>query len=49
MLVMQSAKCVEKLDRVYCCSQCSAIFLFRSDVEDHDRIFGHKEMTVMPL
>jgi hypothetical protein len=33
----------EKLDRVYVCAQCKAIFLFKSDVQDHNAKSCHEE------
>jgi len=40
---------VEILDKVYSCINCEATFLFKSDVEDHQRIVGHSEMRIYPL
>jgi hypothetical protein len=36
-------KLVERLDRLYFCVQCKAVFLFQSDVEDHQQASGHRE------
>jgi hypothetical protein len=40
---------VEKLDRVYCCKRCSAVFLFKSDVDDHREMSGHGDVKEMPF
>jgi hypothetical protein len=40
---------VEKLDKVYVCNNCRVVFLFQSDVEDHNVTTGHKQMSVLPL
>jgi hypothetical protein len=50
---------VEKLlDKAYVCSTCRAVFLFKSDAEDHSqaedqqqqqREQGHKQMYIIPL
>jgi|GEM_PF-1247323 len=39
------------LDTIYCCKLCRAVFLFKSDIEDHSRMLGpeHAEMSIMPL
>ncbi|MEM3095270.1 MAG: hypothetical protein QXX64_06500 [Nitrososphaera sp.] len=39
----------ERLDRIYVCSQCRSVFLFKSDVEDHREMSGHVEMKVRPF
>jgi hypothetical protein len=40
----------ERLDKVYCCTECKAAFLFMSDVADHQEIYGHrKKMYEMPF
>ena len=33
-----------KIDRIYCCKLCSAVFLFKSDVEEHATATGHREI-----
>ena len=38
-----------KLDKLFCCEHCSAVFLFRSDVEDHARMCGHDQVREMNL
>ena len=40
---------VEKLDRVYCCGQCRAVFLFKSDVDDHKETSGHCDIKEVPF
>ena len=40
---------VEKLDRVYCCKQCRAVFLFKSDVNDHVEMSGHPDIQEVPF
>jgi hypothetical protein len=39
----------EKLDRVYVCSTCGMSFLFRSDMEDHSGLEGHRRMYEVTL
>lgn len=39
----------EILDRIYCCMQCKAGFLFPTDVQDHKDMFGHLEFGEVPL
>jgi hypothetical protein len=46
---MQFAKQVEKLDRMFVCQSCKTVFLFASDVADHEATFGHSEMDIMPF
>jgi len=43
------AKQTERLDKIYYCTQCKSVFLFKSDVEDHEKIFGHDEVMVQPF
>ncbi|MGI0048842.1 MAG: hypothetical protein ACREAW_04820 [Nitrososphaera sp.] len=38
-----------KLDKLYCCERCHAVFLFQSDVEDHARMCGHRQVREMDL
>ena len=40
---------VEVLDKAYCCKDCKAIFLFKSDVEDHQQKTAHADMRIYPL
>jgi hypothetical protein len=39
----------EKLDKIYICMKCSMVFLFKSDVEDHQMFFQHEKMSEIPL
>lgn len=43
------AKVIEKLDRIYSCTQCKAVFLFKSDVGEHEETLGHGTMKELPL
>jgi hypothetical protein len=36
-----------KLDKLYCCELCHAVFLFPSDVEDHAEMSGHRQIREM--
>jgi hypothetical protein len=49
LLVSLGTKLIEKLDRIYLCAQCKAVFLFKSDVEDHKEMSGHGDMKVRPF
>ena len=40
---------VEKLDKIYVCSKCGVVFLFRSDVEEHEESAGHRRVCKVPL
>ena len=40
---------VEQLDKVYFCNSCSAVFLFKSDTEDHDLLYGHTQFRAIAL
>jgi hypothetical protein len=41
---------VERLDTAYCCTLCKAVYLFASDVEDHQQATGHSRPFIeMPL
>jgi hypothetical protein len=31
-----------KIDKMFCCELCRAVFLFESDVEDHAEMSGHR-------
>jgi len=35
----------ERLDTLYLCQDCKSVFLFKSDVSDHEDIFGHKKYS----
>lgn len=39
----------ERLDTIYRCTSCAAVFLFESDVERHRTDYGHKDMHTFPL
>ena len=39
----------ERLDKIYCCVQCKAIFLFIEDVQHHKTDSGHQEASVLPF
>jgi hypothetical protein len=38
-----------KLDKLNCCEQCHAVFLFQSDVEDHVGMCDHRQVSEMDL
>jgi hypothetical protein len=38
-----------KLDKVFCCRQCTSVFLFESDVEDHAEMCGHRDILEIDL
>jgi hypothetical protein len=38
-----------KLDKIFCCERCRAMFLFRSDVEDYAAMCGHGQVREMDL
>ena len=41
---------VERLDRAYCCTQCNAVYLFASDVLEHQQQTGHmRQFFEIPL
>ena len=39
----------EKLDKIYVCTTCNMVFLFRSDVEEHEVALQHGKMHEIPL
>jgi hypothetical protein len=39
----------EKVDRLYFCTECRIVFLFKSDVDDHEAISGHSKINEMPF
>jgi hypothetical protein len=49
MLALNPKLEMEKLDRLYLCSQCKSVFLFKSDVEDHKEMSGHDDVKTRPL
>ncbi len=40
---------VEKLNRIYSCAECKAVFLFKLDASDHEKESGHTNLREMPL
>ena len=40
---------VEKFDRIYFCTECRMVFLFKSDAEDHEQLQGHSNLKEMPF
>jgi hypothetical protein len=38
-----------KIDKIYICQHCKSTFLFNSDTEDHERLWGHTQFATMPL
>ena len=40
---------VEKLDRIYFCAECKAVFLFKLDASDHEKASGHTQLCEMPF
>jgi hypothetical protein len=38
-----------RLDRLYICRECKVAYLFKSDIEEHFAVSGHKELAVLPL
>ena len=40
---------VEKIDRIYFCTECKMVFLFKSDASDHGSIQGHSSLKEMPF
>ncbi len=38
---------VEKIDRIYFCTECSMVFLFKADAVDHQKLQGHSGMNEM--
>jgi hypothetical protein len=46
---MNSKLEVEKLDRIYVCTRCKSVFLFKSDIMDHREMSGHDDVKAMPL
>ena len=33
---------IEKLDKIYCCMGCRAVYLFISDIAEHQEDTGHR-------
>jgi hypothetical protein len=40
---------VEKLDRIYFCTECKTVFLFRLDATDHEKMAGHTQLRELPF
>jgi hypothetical protein len=40
---------MERLDRIYVCTKCNSVFLFKSDVDDHREMSGHDDLKTEPL
>jgi hypothetical protein len=38
---------IERLDKIYLCTECKEVFLFRSDIEDHELMLEHSDFTVL--
>jgi len=47
--VLNPKLAIEKLDRIYFCTECKSVFLFKSDVEDHREMSGHDGMKEQPF
>lgn len=35
----------EKLDNIYICTECNMVFLFKSDVDDHQALIHREKMS----
>ncbi len=47
---MEKSVSAEHLERIHCCAECKSVFLFMSDVEDHQEMYGHrKKMYEVPF
>ena len=40
---------VEKLDRIYFCAECKRVFLFKADMQEHEKMTGHARAREMPF
>ena len=40
---------IEKIDRIYFCKECQMVFLFKSDVKEHQDRHGHSNLKDMPF
>jgi hypothetical protein len=40
---------VEKIDRIFFCTECKMVFLFKSDARDHQSMQGHTSLKEMPF
>jgi hypothetical protein len=45
----QRTETIEVLDKIYFCRECHAVFLFKSDTEDHDLFMGHTKFDAVPF
>lgn len=39
----------DKLDKIYFCNECRNVFLFNTDVSDHEKMSGHTEICEMVM
>lgn len=46
---LNSGVTMERLDRIYVCTRCNEVFLFKSDVEDHREMSGHDDVKSEPF
>ena len=49
MLPSGAGVTVEKLERIYACTECKTIFLFKLEASDHEKASGHTQLREMPL
>jgi hypothetical protein len=49
MMSSAAGTTVEKIDRLYYCSECRMVFLFKSDATDHQDKEGHQNLKEMPF
>jgi hypothetical protein len=49
MLPSEAGVTVEKLDRIYFCTECKTVFLFKLDASDHKKTSGHAQLREMPF
>jgi hypothetical protein len=49
MLPSEAGVTEEKLDRIYFCTECKTVFLFKLDASDHKKISGHSQLRNMPF
>jgi hypothetical protein len=47
--VLNPKLAIEKLDRIYFCTVCKSVFLFKSDIEDHREMSGHDDVKAQPF
>lgn len=40
---------IEKIDRLFYCTECKVVFLFKSDAIDHETASGHPRMHEIPF